>query len=195
MFDKSAEEYCGAASEAAMRLANCPYALPLEFKLGDEVIWSSQSAGYTKVKRGRVAAIVGRDCDPRLCVPEGLILKNPGIPRKRRSYLIQVGKSKRLYWPNAKYLGYEPQLVEKQAPKLCSCGNKKQEGVPAISCRPPVMAPTVYGEAHWVPDDVCFIRPTWPLNKCAEELAKVADQVATAMVERGWEVLEDLLPA
>jgi hypothetical protein len=80
---------------------------------GTKVSWSSQANGTTIQKVGVVIAVV----DPR----EGLtgamnraegpgwslrygLPSAPGTWRKHESYLIQVGKRKRLYWPRVKAL-------------------------------------------------------------------------------------------
>lgn len=84
-------------------------------KVGDKVTWSSQSGGFRKTKHGVVVAVVpagehpwgkgkGRDT---IYVPEGFYLDTDGWCRDHESYLVQVGKSKKLYWPRAKHLALE----------------------------------------------------------------------------------------
>ena len=76
------------------------------FQVGDTVTWTSQAGGKSKTKTGKVVIIV----------PAGKLLGE--IPlggfrfrhltlfssRDHESYLVQVGKSRRLYWPLVKNL-------------------------------------------------------------------------------------------
>ena len=82
-----------------------------------------------------------------------------------------------------------------EAPKLCGCGNKKQENGVCDSCAAPTAEDNAYGEVNWRADDVKYIHPDWSLKKCEKELAKISGALAGALVSRGWEMLEDLLPA
>jgi hypothetical protein len=70
-----------------------------EFKIGDEVEWTSQSAGTKTTKRGKVVHVLPAGKGP------GKISKNsnPGAARDHVSYLVRV-KGKGLYWPKASYL-------------------------------------------------------------------------------------------
>lgn len=78
---------------------------PIKFQVGDTVTWTSQAGGNTKTKTGRVIAIVPANSNPRLALPLGFKLKSDALMmRDHESYLIQVGKSKWLYWPLVKYL-------------------------------------------------------------------------------------------
>ena len=75
------------------------------FQVGDTVTWTSQAGGKSKTKTGKVAAIVRANESWRLFIPDGFKLKTDSfLMRDHESYLIQVGKSKRLYWPMVKYL-------------------------------------------------------------------------------------------
>lgn len=76
-----------------------------KFQVGDTVTWTSQAGGKSKTKTGKVIKVVdGRNAVGEY-VPDGFRLSTPGFyTRDHRSYLIQVGKSKRLYWPLVKYL-------------------------------------------------------------------------------------------
>jgi hypothetical protein len=80
-----------------------------DFKLGDDVEWTSQSLGHEKKKRGVIAAVV-----PARKSPKGYIVKNyggcvtradgGGIMRNHESYLVFVtplfGHAQpKLYWP------------------------------------------------------------------------------------------------
>lgn len=76
-----------------------------KFQPGDTVAWTSQAGGKSKEKTGKVVAVVPANQSPRLFAPTGLRLKTDALMmRNHESYLIQVGKSKRLYWPLVKYL-------------------------------------------------------------------------------------------
>jgi hypothetical protein len=71
----------------------------IEFKIGDGVEWTSQSAGTKTTKRGKVVHVL-----PAGCVPPKLSKNsNPGGYRDHISYLVRV-KGKGLYWPKASYL-------------------------------------------------------------------------------------------
>jgi len=84
-----------------------------KFKPGDHVAWTSQAGGKSKTKQGIVIAVV---------LPQQRLLNAIDADKWRvghleiyayrphKSYLIQVGKSKRLYWPLVKYL----KLVESE---------------------------------------------------------------------------------
>jgi hypothetical protein len=70
-----------------------------EVKVNDKFRWESQAGGYRKSKVGCVVAVVPADVAPWHCVPEGMHLDGPGMARNHESYLVQVGTSKKLYWP------------------------------------------------------------------------------------------------
>lgn len=81
---------------------------PKTFQIGDTVTWTSHANGNVKTKTGKVVAIIPPDI-----VPVNHVYKIEGkwnwrrvgvTYRNHESYLIQVGKSKRLYWPLVKYL-------------------------------------------------------------------------------------------
>lgn len=70
------------------------------FKVGDRVVWESQAAGHSKKKEGVVFKIVPALEFARDYFADGFRTEQePGKPRNHRSYLIQIGKSKILYWP------------------------------------------------------------------------------------------------
>lgn len=80
-----------------------------KFQIGDTVTWTSQAGGNAKTKTGKVVVIIdaGQWLDNILAVRNGRwAFEHLGIysTRDHESYLIQVGKSKRLYWPLVKYL-------------------------------------------------------------------------------------------
>ena len=86
------------------------------FAQGQEVVWKSQSAGYTKVKVGKVVALVDRDVEPnRALAAAGArgTIKNPGMVRDHLSYVIRADG--RLYWPRVSHL--RPAVV---APNPCN---------------------------------------------------------------------------
>ena len=85
-----------------------------KFKPGDPVTWTSQAGGESKTKQGIVLIVVlaGRNLKEAITDEQWREFTYPYSFSSRRpheSYLIQVGKSKRLYWPPVKYL----KLVEK----------------------------------------------------------------------------------
>lgn len=80
---------------------------PKTFQVGDTVTWTSQAGGKSKTKTGKVIAVVPKGVNVRQWVPDGF--NDSRLPqnlsfRFHESYLIQVGRSKRLYWPLVKYL-------------------------------------------------------------------------------------------
>jgi len=80
-----------------------------KFKPGDAVTWTSQAGGKSKTKQGIVKIIVapGVQLLKALEKDEGDFNVRDEVKKASRShesYLIQVGKSKRLYWPLVKYL-------------------------------------------------------------------------------------------
>ena len=77
-----------------------------EFKVGDGVYWGSVSGGSYKRKVGVVVAVV--EAGEKPVPPEGLGCNSAagyGMPRDHRSYLVQVGNKKGVYWPRVKHLG------------------------------------------------------------------------------------------
>jgi len=77
------------------------------FKAGDEVMWTSQSQGYRAKKEGMIVAVVPAFASPNLCLPSGYSPNSSagyGSRRDHESYLVQVGRSKRLYWPRVSAL-------------------------------------------------------------------------------------------
>jgi hypothetical protein len=73
-----------------------------KFKQGDKVQWTSQSKAYTTEKVGVIVAVVPEKSNPYDVLPEGFKCNSScgwGMRKKHESYLIQVGRSKRLYWP------------------------------------------------------------------------------------------------
>lgn len=82
---------------------------PKTFQIGDAVTWTSQAGGKSKTKTGRVVFIVPANIGLRQIVSresKEYSVDHLGLfsGRDHESYLIQVGKSKRLYWPLVKYL-------------------------------------------------------------------------------------------
>ena len=78
-----------------------------KFKLGDLVTWTSQAGGKSKTKQGIVIAVISANESPYrafLRNSEYRLRALAGSLRSHESYLIQVGKSKKLYWPLVKYL-------------------------------------------------------------------------------------------
>lgn len=73
----------------------------MNLKIGDAVYWDSQSRGSWKEKAGTVVGIVPPGAAPEQFVPDSSysIPVGHGQPRAEESYLVQVGKSRRLYWP------------------------------------------------------------------------------------------------
>lgn len=69
---------------------------PGQFKIGDEVEWSTQANGYTRTKRGEVVAVVEAFHVP---LREHKI-DRPGLSREHESYIVRVrGQRTRNYWP------------------------------------------------------------------------------------------------
>lgn len=54
--------------------------------------------------------------------------------------------------------------------------------------------PNDYARVAWVPEDVQALRPWWSLKRCAEWLEKHASWIANAMIEAGWDTIENNLP-
>lgn len=84
------------------------------FEIGDRVVWTSQSAGYTKTKRGDVVAVVPREVRPFVKEKDvtylgfgirtkhnifhyGMSRLGGGYSRNHQSYLVVV--KNQLYWP------------------------------------------------------------------------------------------------
>lgn len=79
------------------------------FKPGDSVTWTSQAGGKSKTKQGIVIIAIPANKMISEAWPEWRKWKLSHLgpffsSRNHESYLIQVGNSKRLYWPLVKYL-------------------------------------------------------------------------------------------
>jgi hypothetical protein len=79
-----------------------------KFNPGNHVTWTSQAGGHAKTKTGLIVEVVPAHWP----VGQAKIIDDDGFTvradlfatRSHESYLVQVGKSKRLYWPLVKYL-------------------------------------------------------------------------------------------
>ncbi len=67
--------------------------------LGKTVEWTSQAGGRSKTKRGTVVAVVLPGGHPKDYIGSGHTVDAGSLGRDHESYLVQVGRSKRLYWP------------------------------------------------------------------------------------------------
>lgn len=75
-----------------------------KFKIGDKVVWCSQSHGKSLVKEGIIAVAVPQDQCPERYVPDGFRMKpSSGMPRDHESYLVWV-KFRGIYWPRVSAL-------------------------------------------------------------------------------------------
>ena len=52
-----------------------------------------------------------------------------------------------------------------------------------------------YAVVSWTPGDITSLRPSWTDEEAEDWLADNARYIEDAMCERGWEVIEDLLPS
>jgi hypothetical protein len=52
-----------------------------------------------------------------------------------------------------------------------------------------------FAEVAWSAEDVQALRPSWPLERCEEELAASERHLRDRVIEHGWQVLDCLLPA
>ena len=69
--------------------------------------WESQAAGSWTIKRGVIVAVVPALVEPLRCVPRefaGFRHNFDNWSRDHESYLVQVGKSVRLYRPRVAFL-------------------------------------------------------------------------------------------
>jgi len=82
------------ARAAARAFENKPH-------LGQTVEWTSQAGGWTKTKRGTIVAIVPAGRKPSECLygDHYRVDAYGSLGRNHESYLVQVGSSRRLYWP------------------------------------------------------------------------------------------------
>jgi hypothetical protein len=85
----------------------------LDLKMGDEVEWTSQSAGISTTKRGKVEKVVRAGVTP----PKLSKNANPGRYRDHDSYLIRV-KGKGLYWPRISLL----KVIKESCHGCCGTG-------------------------------------------------------------------------
>ncbi|PQV79353.1 hypothetical protein BS424_17360 [Cronobacter sakazakii] len=81
----------------------------MNFKLNDEVKWSSSSNGVTKVKIGVIVEVIPAGVNVRR-FELGRQLDAPGLPRKEESYIVCVGPKPgsrakpKYYWPRVNAL-------------------------------------------------------------------------------------------
>ena len=52
---------------------------------------------------------------------------------------------------------------------------------------------TEFAKVVWVAEDVKSLRPDWSDEDCTDFLVKEENHIQSAMVEKGWQVIEDLL--
>jgi hypothetical protein len=93
---------------------------PKAFQLGDEVSWSSTSAGFTKTKKGKIILVV-----PEGTIPFIRFRQKPAQGRNHTSYVVKTEKGK-LYWPRVKSL--EP--TQKPAQRKTWLGQKPELAAP-----------------------------------------------------------------
>ncbi len=94
------------------------------FRVDDEVEWTSQAGGCAKTKRGKVVCVVRAGASPKAALSFGLhvplevaqssLPRTVGAARDHDSYLIQVGRQRRLWWPAVKNLTPFNQEVAQQ---------------------------------------------------------------------------------
>lgn len=81
--------------------------MPL-FREGDVVLWESQSAGITRIKKGAVVQVVKENT-----YPNNMGSRTLGAPRTHESYVVRASvmngsesqkRRTKLYWPKVKYL-------------------------------------------------------------------------------------------
>ena len=89
------------------------------FRIGDEVLWTSQSRGHSASKIGIVAAVIPRDQVPdKTEFPALYKGYGPGSGRNHVSYVVRVphgpGRQDSIYWPLAsKLVAIQPPIDEK----------------------------------------------------------------------------------
>lgn len=83
----------------------------MKFEVGDKVLWCTPCPGenmpFSAGHIGKVFAIVEPNTNPYNYIGtefKPYSSRGFGKPRNHRSYLVQLGKSKRLYWPLVQYL-------------------------------------------------------------------------------------------
>lgn len=54
--------------------------------------------------------------------------------------------------------------------------------------------PQLYAMVSWTPGDVQSLRESWSLERCEEELDRAESRFRDCLIDRGWEILNDLLP-
>lgn len=55
-------------------------------------------------------------------------------------------------------------------------------------------AAVLLAQVAWQAEDIQTLRPEWSDDKCNEWLDANEDDIQCAMIERGWAVIEHLLP-
>lgn len=131
---------------------------PETFQIGDTVTWTSQAGGNAKTKTGKVKEVIPALNNPEGWLDPGFTVHRGGVAvRDHESYLIQVGKSKRLYWPLVKHL----ERVEDECDAL-------MRSMPDMSKTEPVIIGT--GLPISEDDD-----PMWPGEGCGYDAVDVGD--------------------
>jgi hypothetical protein len=90
------------------------------FGIGDQVAWTSQSAGIAKHKTGGVVQVV-----PPGGYPVGV--RNPGMARDHLSYVVRV-KYRGLYWPRVGHLRWADAPAPRSPGTAAGHRNPGEEG-------------------------------------------------------------------
>ncbi len=115
------------------------------FQLGDMVEWTSQAAGRTKIKVGKIIAVIAPNETPFLMsayqksykLPNGLEISywktnyGGGLPRNFESYVVEVGNGKAYYWPRVSGL----RRHEEKSYILCHESDNTYMGINGLKCK------------------------------------------------------------
>jgi predicted fused transcriptional regulator/phosphomethylpyrimidine kinase len=70
----------------------------------------------------------------------------------------------------------------------------KHKSVRSVNAMTDELRDRGYAVIVWQPEDVKAVRGGWSMERCVVELARIVDDIQDRSVERGWDVLETLLP-
>jgi hypothetical protein len=74
-----------------------------KFNIGDTVVWTSTALGHTRTKSGKIVDVIPAGVHPTNGEENKTLFQNKTIhlvcARLHESYLVQVAKRHRLYWP------------------------------------------------------------------------------------------------
>lgn len=124
---------------------------------------------------------------------QGNFVNREDVIKMLKTLTRTKGKKVRAKWADEfrKKTGLdEAKLDYKEEKEVCpECEND------VCACGDEAMAATTteFAKVVWVAEDVKSLRPDWSDEECTDFLVEEEKYIQSAMVEKGWQVIEDLL--